>query len=448
MEKKYTGEKNQGMRKISEELSFAERLAYLASHDELTGILNRSGFDMKVREILREAKNNGRHYAVTRWNIEDFKLLNEMFGRRDGDRILQFFPTLFKELNIPGAVFGRLESDHFVLFFDADCYDISRLGEFIDKMSHKYGLSHYVKIKVGIYYVDDFGMDIDHMIDCANIAAMTIKGKRTSCYAVFTEDMRREMVHSEEISAGLERALQKEEIEVYLQPVVDAQTKQVVGAEVLSRWNHEKKGFLNPVSFIPYLEKNGLIVKLDYYMWKKTFEILCHDQMSQHPEISLSVNMSRSMLEEERALKLLSNLMEEYKVDPKRLKVELTESTYMYCTEELTDTVQKLRKLGFAVMMDDFGTGFSSLSVLRKIPMDCLKIDISFVQDILQDKRTRMIVENVITMARELGMTTIAEGVETREQEELLCRVGCDRIQGYYHAKPMPVAEFEAKYCV
>lgn len=448
MEKKHAGDKIQGMRKIGKELNFAERLEYLFCHDELTGIYNRNGFNMEVRQTLRAAQNTGRHYALTRWNIEDFKLLNEMFGRKEGDRILQFFPTLFKELNIPEAIFGRLESDHFVLFFDTDCYDVTKLEEFIDRMSHKYGLSHYVKIKVGIYYVDDFQMDIDHMIDCANIAAMTIKGKRTICYAVFTEDMRREMVHSEEISAGLERALQKEEIEVYLQPVVDAGTKQVVGAEVLSRWNHDKKGFLNPVSFIPYLEKNGLIVKLDYYIWRKTFETLCRDQMSQHPEISLSVNMSRSMLEEERALKLMSSLMEEYKVDPKRLKVELTESTYMYCTEELTDTVQKLRKLGFAVMMDDFGTGFSSLSVLRKIPMDCLKIDISFVRDILQDERTRMIVENVITMAKELGMTTIAEGVETREQEELLCSVGCDRIQGYYHAKPMPVAEFEAKYCV
>lgn len=425
----------------------ADRVKYFAYHDGLTGLYNRAGFESRVKEVLASNISPNKRYTILRWNIEDFKLINEMFGRVEGDRVLQFMPRLFQEMNIADVILGRLESDHFVAFYETAYYSVDKLEQFLTDVTDKFHLEHYVKIKIGVYNIENKETDVNHMIDCANIAAMTIKGSRTCHCAIFTEEMRQEMVHAEVISASLEAALEREEIEIYLQPVMDTRTKKILGAEVLSRWNHSEKGFLFPGSFIPCLEKNGLIMKLDRYVWEKACRILSDAKMSRHPEITLSVNMSRHILQEGGAVKTIKELLDRYHIAPSRFKVEITESTYMNCTTGIMETIQELRNIGIAILMDDFGTGFSSLEVLRKIPMDCLKIDISFVQNILTDIRSKIIVEHVIPMAKELGMTIIAEGVETKDQEKLLTAMGCEAVQGYLYEKPIPVYEFEEKYC-
>lgn len=250
------------------------------------------------------------------------------------------------------------------------------------------------------------------------------------------------------LKAELERALKREEFVVYLQPKFWTSNEKLAGAEALVRWEHPDKGFLLPNSFVPDLEECGLIEALDTYVLKQVCKKQSQWKKKNYIEVPIAVNESKAHLFNSEHPETLISILEEYRVSPHLIELEMTESTVVHNIEEAKQAERRVHELGFCVSMDDFGTGYSSFSMLKDIHIDILKMDKSFFNGILTNKRAKAIVESVIQMAKRLDIKTVAEGIETEEQVEYLKSIGCDIIQGYYFSKPIPIDEFEKKYLI
>jgi EAL domain-containing protein (putative c-di-GMP-specific phosphodiesterase class I) len=279
------------------------------------------------------------------------------------------------------------------------------------------------------------------MYDRAMLAVESIKDDYHFHIAWYNETMREKVVWNRLISGELSAALEDNLIRPWLQPIVDREGK-TVGAEALVRWVHPDEGLRSPYSFIPVFEKNGMIAEVDRYIWRKSCEILARWKR-QGKDLFISVNISPSDFHLMNVPSELMKLTLEYGIDPEKLRLEITETVMMNEQESRLDTLRKLQDAGFVIEMDDFGSGYSSLNLLREMPVDVLKIDMMFLRQAEKNMRARTIIGEIITMAGKLGITSLTEGVETKEQFESLKEMGCQMYQGYYFARPMPVEKFE-----
>lgn len=413
----------------------------MIQYDRLTGLYSKQYFYQQAGEVL--LRNPDQQYDIICSDIENFKLINDVFGVKAGDRLLRGIGNAYAERLKGIGICGRLNSDQFAcLLKHRDDYTDDM---FIEASILTNGLLdiHNIVMKWGIYNVEDRSVSIEQICDRALLAARSIKGQYGKYFAIYDDTLRNQLLREQAITDSMESALSQNQFLVYLQPKYRIKDEVLVGAEALVRWNHPVWGFLSPAEFIPLFEKNGFITRLDRFVWEKACAVLHDwDERGYYP-MSVSVNVSRADIYNEDLADTLVKIIEKYDLDPSRLHLEITESAYTENPKQIIDTVTTLRELGFVIEMDDFGSGYSSLNMLNDMPIDILKLDMKFIRSEMAKPKSQGILQFIINLASWMNLSVVAEGVETKAQLLRLTEIGCDYVQGYYFAKPMPCQEFE-----
>ena len=427
-----------------------KRLEHIAYVDPITEGHTIQRFYELARHQL--ADKSQRH-AIVFTNIQRFKVLNDQFGRIVCDEMLiEMNKAIYKDLGLTEIV-AHYTADNFCVLVDFKHKEetVKRLVTWYTNMqwlTKDHQAIPAFTIEYGVYIVEDNEIDIPDMIDRARLALRESMDKTAYndnvYYSFYDEEVRHRMIREKHLEDMMDRALKENEFMVYLQPKYKVKTDHIAGAEALVRWNSKSEGMIYPDSFIPLFEKNGFIIKLDLWMFEQVCKLLEKwiDQ-GQEP-VKISVNCSRAHLKNPNFLDAYREIFKKYHVPSKYLELELTENIVFEDTEHLAKVIDDIHELGFGCSMDDFGSGYSSLNLLQNIHVDTLKLDrIFFKNDFEREPRNEAIIDCILQMAQSLSMATVAEGVEEMEQVEVLRNLGCDYIQGYAYAKPMPVEDFE-----
>lgn len=425
------------------------KLYVLSDYDTLTGIYNKKKFAQLTKDMLK--RNLDEKMVFIRMDIERFQFINAFYGTEVGDEVLRFIGKSLEKYikDCVYATYGRLEADVFALCLSYEDMKkvVKKIGN-IREVFNEFPLEFDIVPAYGIYVIDDKELPIEIMIDRAKLAAKTIKGQFLKNYAFYTEDMGNVLKEEQQIMSEMVHALENEEFVIYLQPKYNIKSKLPVGAEALVRWVHAEKGMISPGIFVPIFEKNGFVTKLDYYVWKQVCILLRKWLDEGKTPNPISVNMSRVNFFNQNIVQIFCDLVDSYKIPRELIQVEVTESAYADANITVREKVKRLREEGFLVLMDDFGSGYSSLNVLKDVEVDVLKIDMRFFETADINGRGENIIASVVRMAKWLDLKVIAEGVEKEEQVEFLRNIGCELVQGYYFAKPMPVYAYESIACV
>lgn len=408
--------------------------------DPLTGLYTISEFHKRVRQWIQD--NPGRRYRMQRYNIDRFRDINGIFGYRVGNRLLKDFGGYMRRFDSKDSFAAHLNADHFVRFCAEDSCTVQQCyGNFADSFSN-YALQMPIKLHMGVYDLCEPDCDSFTMSYKALLALQSIKGNLTRQVAYYEKGMMAEEAESQELLSEVQDAIRDGQFEVWFQPQLSFADHRMIGAEALVRWRHPKRGMVSPATFIPMLEKSDCIGMVDRYVFEKVCSCIRTWSESKAAVVPISVNLSRNDVYKGNICDKLLEIMEQHRVNPQSVRLEITESAYIENTAFLSETLAQLHQAGFRVEMDDFGSGYSSLNILKDIPVDQLKLDMDFLKGSYDSPKGRAIVSAVIHMAKTLGLTVIAEGVETREQAEMLAEFGCDQMQGYYFSKPIGEAEF------
>lgn len=429
---------------ITTEIERHEREHMLATHDKLTGIYNRDYFYEKVELELQ--RNPYTEYVILVSDVLNFKLVNDLYGTEKGDELLKTIATELRNKCKKGTLFARLHNDNFAVFMPKIRYtEEAFLTALSDIFSMKNKLPQHLVCHIGVYEIVEKNIPVSFMCDRAFIALSTIHSQYNERIAYYNERLRETVIHQQELMNELPIAIENKELHMYLQPQFDAKGN-VLGSEALVRWHHPKKGKILPSDFITAIEKNGMVSQVDYYIWHRACEKLREWKDKGITNIYISVNISPKDFYLLDIYKTFMDLVEEYGISPANLNLEITETAIMQDFDRQIELIDKLREAGFAVEIDDFGSGYSSLNMLKDINADVLKVDMAFLHESKHHKKSRIILEKIISLSKELGMKVVTEGVESQSQVDFLDNVGCDIYQGYYFSKPIPVQEFEEKY--
>lgn len=413
--------------------------------DSLTGLYNREAFYEKAVNVIQE--NPEVQYCIVYLDINCFKVINDLFHSETGDLILKAAADYFrKKINPQIGVSSRIEADHFVLCVPQDTLDMDRLIRELDSTIQNLGISHNILFFAGVYPVTDTTVPIDQMCDRASMALNKIKGNYVRRYNFYDVGMRDRMLKEQMIVRDMEFALKDNQFTIFLQPIFRPETNEIVSAEALVRWFHPDSGMISPGYFIPVFERNGFIVKLDRFVWETVCKFLRSRLDAGKKIVPVSVNVSRLNFYSLDLLIFLLNLIKKYDLEPWMLKLEVTESAYTDNPQQLINVINQFKENGFPILMDDFGSGYSSLNMLKNIQIDVLKVDMAFVREIEQSERARTILMMIIGLAKELGMGVVTEGVETQTQLDYITSMGSVDIQGYYFSKPLAVKDFVALF--
>ena len=408
--------------------------------DAATGLLSKEAFFDEAAAYLRHS--GARDVSIVCFDVDHFKLFNDLHGLDCGDELLRYLGrALALRFSPDGAQpLARLAADTFALC--ATGIRPERVERILVDISSECPNGIDAIVRAGVYRIEDPASPVSIMCDRAVIALRTVKGSYFDRVALYDPGMREALVLEREVVAGIESALREDRIELFLQPKCNIRTGKIVGAEALARWRHPERGIVAPGEFIPLIERNGLVCSLDLRVWEKTAAWIRGLIDEGVQPVPVSVNVSRADIYLVDVAAELHALVERYGIEPSLIEVEITESAYSERPDRIVAAFDELAERGFTVLMDDFGSGYSSLNMLKDINVDVLKIDMRFLDR--DDRRSKDIMESVIRMARWLDLPVIAEGVETREQVNFLLDVGCSYAQGYYYARPMEAAAFEA----
>ena len=432
------------MEKAEKDKRISEMNRYIEI-DSLTGLYNREAFYEKAVNVIQE--NPEVQYCIVYLDINCFKVINDLFHSETGDLILKAAADYFrKKINPQIGVSSRIEADHFVLCVPQDTLDMDRLIRELDSTIQTLGISHNILFFAGVYPVTDTTVPIDQMCDRASMALNKIKGNYVRRYNFYDVGMRDRMLKEQMIVRDMEFALKDNQFTIFLQPIFRPETNEIVSAEALVRWFHPDSGMISPGYFIPVFERNGFIVKLDRFVWETVCKFLRSRLDAGKKIVPVSVNVSRLNFYSLDLLIFLLNLIKKYDLEPWMLKLEVTESAYTDNPQQLINVINQFKENGFPILMDDFGSGYSSLNMLKNIQIDVLKVDMAFVREIEQSERARTILMMIIGLAKELGMGVVTEGVETQTQLDYITSMGAVDIQGYYFSKPLAVKDFNALF--
>ncbi len=421
--------------------------------DELTGLSTQKKFIADVKKLLE--KSTSPKYSLVSIDINSFRYITQVFGQDKGNQIITELAKQFKATAPKGAPMCRNYNDNFSILLETTILPI--LEDLIVNMTtvtpkiKKLLPEHYkLEFSIGVYEIKDPTEDIAIIMDKAQTAR---KAGKTSLnpkrICIFTSQMETNSQQEKDILFDMERAFQEKEFVVYYQPKFLFNSQKIIGAEALVRWNHKKKGLLSPSYFIPMFEKNGFIEKIDQLVFENVCQFLDKWNKSQADKaekqpLTISCNLSRVQLYNPDVAKTYKEIASKYEIAPSTIEIELTESLMLDNKERLLKAMNEIRNAGFSISVDDFGSGFSSLSLLKDIPATVIKLDKEFLNS--QDtKKEHIIINSVINMAKNLNMETVAEGVENQKQSDLLKNMGCDIVQGYFYAKPMTESDFTEK---
>ena len=415
--------------------------------DTLTRIPNYSKFYEDVEHLIKS--NQDKQYAIIVFDIDKFKSINDMYGMFIGDEVLKHIGAVLKDTFGIQYKYARMHSDNFAV-----CLDYDKKGDIIkavEKLRKKVNSftgdpSFTIETSYGIYVVEDREVPVNLMCDRAMMAAKTIKDNIMKFCAFYDEQYRKDMLRVSELEREMNPALEHHDFLMYLQPKYNLSDNSLCGAEVLCRWKHPEKGIIPPNEFIPLFEKNGFILKLDEYMWEEACRTIRRWLNEGRKPVPLSINISRYHINHNDIEAVLMNLLDKYDLTTAAITLEITESLFLDKPEELNRVLNRLQKRGFKLEVDDFGSGFSSLNLIRNITVDTIKIDKDFLDSEIASEKGKIVVNHTISMAKDLHLQVIAEGVETKEHLEFLKNSKCDVAQGFFFAKPMAVEEFD-KFC-
>ncbi len=420
------------------------RLKYAGEYDELTGIYNKRMFLHRTKEMLRRYPEET--FAFVHFDIYQFHLVNQFYGMDEADRLLQYIAELLEELaeEYEHFTYGRYRADVFCFCMPYQGQpSVVQVIERIRQEINLYQIEHVLIPVFGICVAEDPRQQINMISDNANLAAKQCKGSYIQNYSFYDASMSDRMIKEQKIINTMKNALVQEQFVLYIQPKYDLHTNKIDGGEVLVRWQVPGSGMVPPGDFIPVFERNGFIVKLDDYVWEHTCQMIRRWLDEGREPYPVSVNISRVSLYHQNLAEKIRDLVQKYQIEPRLLQLELTESAYTSNPERIKKTMSRLQEYGFCILMDDFGSGYSSLNTLKDIVVDILKIDMKFLSDSDVPGRGENILASVVRMAKWLDMPVIAEGVEKESQVAFLRSIGCEFVQGYYFAKPMPVSEYE-----
>lgn len=409
--------------------------------DRLTGLYTKEYFYSKVRKCLDSQPE--KEFTLFCCNIENFRLYNDTYGRRAGDKLLKQAAKILRKRVSADAVCCRYNADRFLCLIEKEIERKGRESFISGRKTNRSELAENLTVKLGIYEITDRSVPVDLMCDRAIWVVDTIKGIYDRYVAVYDGKIRDSLLHEQAITDAMETALTEKQFTVYFQPKHILKDERMVGAEALVRWIHPQWGFMPPCDFIPLFEKNGFIRRLDEYVWESVCEKLHEWQEKGYDVVPVSVNVSRADIYRSRLVEIFCGLIEKYDIDPSLLHLEITESAYTENPEQIISTVEELREKGFVIEMDDFGSGYSSLNMLSQMSLDILKLDMKFICNEMSKPFEQSLLHDIINMAHRLHLNVVAEGVETEEQKERLKSMNCDYAQGYFYAKPSPAAEYE-----
>ena len=420
--------------------------------DNLMGCLNLKGFQQRAAQIM--GKNPEQAYAFWYCDIKQFKYVNDNFGYVEGDYILKIIGEKLTSILGKDELMGRVTGDIFVLMAKFVSEETSEqrfhaaVKSVVDTYQERWRQHYDLKLAGGVYVYrpgESERRSVSRYLDYANSARKQAKRvKGGNCVEFFKKEMWEKERRWVEISHHLKQAIEDGEIQPWFQPQYDYRHGKLIGAEVLTRWVHPEYGNIYPDEFIHVLEESGQILELDAYIWECACQYIRKWQDAGY-RMPLSINLSRKDVHGHGLLEQLVELTNKYEIDRELLHLEITESAYMDNPEELIEIVEKLTLAGFRVEMDDFGSGYSSLNMLKNVPVQTIKLDLRFIDDLEDNSKAGNIISSVVRMAHGLGMGVISEGVETRQQADFLKNLGCDLMQGYYFSKPLPIEEFEKK---
>ena len=424
----------------TEERLRVEKELYSAKHDALTGLYNKEYLFRKIEKRLRKRELNG--YYVAFIDIRNFKIVNDVFGRDFGDYALKEVANWIKGYSDSSCIYGRLGGDTFGSCLPKELVNQELIEKDLTNFIIKRNDTIYhLEMNIGFCDITDQDEDVSILFDRARLALAPIRDEYKIHVALYDSRMKEKVRYDQEIISHLSTAIKEDQILPYLQPIADRNGR-IVGAEALARWIHPVQGFMSPADFIPLFEKNGMIVDVDKHIWRFVCRILS-EWKEKYPDLFISVNISPKDFYLTDVLADIEQMVKDYEIDPSKLRIEVTESSMMNDTEGRMKILQEFRDRGFIVEMDDFGSGFSSLNMLKDMPVDVVKIDMRFLGRSTDDQKANIIVKNVIKLTEDLGIQSLTEGVETIDQFNMLSDMGCHLFQGYYFSKPVPRAEFE-----
>ena len=422
----------------------SRRKNYIANHDLLTGLLNRSGFFKKMQEALN--KNTYKNPILICTNIKDFKLINTIYSEKVGDSVLQNQTEVIKRLCYKKSIIGRIADDKFAIFMEKQNFDKDIFEEAFNEVSCIIEKTLYnIQIVAGIYEIYDNKETVQSIYDKAKISVDTIKDSDNQIFSFYNSSMMEKMLMEKDIVNDFEKSLNEKQFSIQLQPIMDKDGN-VLGAESVVRWNHPKYENLTPSSFLDVLERTSLIYKLDVYVWELAAKKLHEWKKRGFSDLFISVNASSKDKFFIDITKTFSGLIKKYDISPQNFKAEIKETAMVENPEKTIEIFSELKKLGIKVYIDNFGTGFSSLNVLKDFIADGIKMDTSFLTESKVSGKNKIILQTMISMSNTLGMEFIAKGVESENQMLALSKMDCKLFQGFYFSTPLPVKTYEAKY--
>ncbi len=421
-----------------------EEQEYRATHDLLTGIYNEIHFTERVQEVLRFNPNT--EFVMISSDIRNFKMANDIFSSDFGDEILKACAVAFRKQKAENVVYARLVKDRFAMLMPKELYNEAHILRVIHDVEEDFTNEFFkLQIKIGVYMIEDHKEPVYVMVDRCNMAIEKIQNSFSQTLGYFDNDLLKKALEKNKIINDFDTALENEEFHIFLQPQTNSSGR-VLGAEALVRWIRPEEGMVSPGAFIPVLEDAGLIYKLDLCVWELAAKQLAKWKEMGRDDLYISVNVSAQDQYFLDIYKTFTGLVEKYEISPKKLHIEITETIFVTEVNKHLELLQRLQAYGFEISIDDFGSGYSSLNILKDITADELKIDMVFLQKTANEQRSLDIISSVIAMASKLKMLVVAEGVETEQQLRELAEMNCDVFQGYYFSRPIPVEQFEKQY--
>jgi diguanylate cyclase (GGDEF)-like protein/PAS domain S-box-containing protein len=436
------------IRDITERKTAEQQIEYQAYHDSLTGLANRRLFQEHLTLALALAQRRQRLVAVLFLDLDHFKLINDSLGHSVGDALLKQVAARLKAAVREGDTVARVGGDEFTIVLQ-ELNDRDDAGVVAQKMLHTIaepveigGHRLYITTSIGITLFPDDGDDAETLLKNADNAMYRAKAEGRNAYQMSTQELNRSTRERMTLESGLHQAIERQEFELFYQPQVDIRTMKIVGMEALLRWRHPERGLVGPADFIAVAEDRGFIVTIGDWVLRTACREARRFRDRGIPEFRVAVNISARQFRDQSLMATVESALAESQLDPRCLEVEITESVAMENVDLTLAVLARLRQIGVLIAIDDFGTGHSSLNYLKRFPLDALKIDRSFVEDIPDRFEDVAIVRAVIQLAQGLNLRVIAEGVETKEQLAFLQDNGCREVQGYYFSYPLPAADF------